>query len=183
MWFINWHYITLQCSPTASWVDFRGPKWRRRTKEDIRIERKGGGNGRKRNLKGLNPHDVPDEFMPTTLHVFTVATSLYGKGCCPVSLRQYVAVELQLIICSQWVSSTQGSGLTNGGRGEQLSQKEGKTNLDLLEQETVSGSSISWAICKSASRSRQITMPTSHHSVFTGLMCFLLPNQQPQSTE
>ena len=29
-----------------------------------------------------------------------------------------------------------------------------KTNLDLLEQETVSGSSISWAICKSAPRPR-----------------------------
>jgi len=29
----------------------------------------------------------------------------------------------------------------------------------LLKQEKVSGSGISWAICKSASRSRQITMP------------------------
>ena len=29
----------------------------------------------------------------------------------------------------------------------------------LLKKETVSGSGISWAICKSASRSRQITMP------------------------
>jgi len=28
--------------------------------------------------------------------------------------------------------------------------QEGKTNLDLLEQEIVSGSDISWAICKSA---------------------------------
>ena len=36
----------------------------------------------------------------------------------------------------------------------------------LLEQETVSGSGISWAICKSAPRSRQITMPVPHHSVF-----------------
>ena len=36
----------------------------------------------------------------------------------------------------------------------------------LLKQETVSGSSISWAICKSAPRSRQITMPTPHRSVF-----------------
>ena len=27
---------------------------------------------------------------------------------------------------------------------------KGKTNLDLMEQETVSGSGISWAICKSA---------------------------------
>ena len=33
----------------------------------------------------------------------------------------------------------------------------------LLKQETVSGSGISWAICKSAARPRQITMPTSHH--------------------
>jgi len=28
----------------------------------------------------------------------------------------------------------------------------------------VSGSGISWATCKSASRSRQITMPVPHHS-------------------
>jgi len=36
----------------------------------------------------------------------------------------------------------------------------------LLKQETVSGSGISWAICKSAPRSWQITMPAPHHSVF-----------------
>ena len=36
----------------------------------------------------------------------------------------------------------------------------------LLKQETVSGSGISWAICKSAPCSRQITMPAPHHSVF-----------------
>jgi len=36
----------------------------------------------------------------------------------------------------------------------------------LLKQETVSGSGICWAICKSAPRSRQITMPAPHHSVF-----------------
>ena len=34
----------------------------------------------------------------------------------------------------------------------------------LLKQETVSGSGISWAICKSAPRSRQITTPAPHHS-------------------
>ena len=54
----------------------------------------------------------------------------------------------------------------------------------LLKQETVSGSGISWAICKSASRSRQITMPVLRHSkFFTGRMPFLPPNQQRQSTE
>ena len=36
----------------------------------------------------------------------------------------------------------------------------------LLKQETVSGSCISWAMCKSAPRSRQITIAVSHHSVF-----------------
>ena len=36
----------------------------------------------------------------------------------------------------------------------------------LLKQETVSGSGMSWAVCKSAPCSRQITMPAPHHSVF-----------------
>ena len=36
----------------------------------------------------------------------------------------------------------------------------------LLKQETVSGSGISWTICKSAPRSRLITTPAPHHSVF-----------------
>jgi len=61
--------------------------------------------------------------------------------------------------------------------------QKGKTNLDLLKQEMVSGSGVSWAICKSAPSSRQITMPAPHHSVFTCRMPFLLPNQQCKSTE
>jgi len=36
----------------------------------------------------------------------------------------------------------------------------------LLKQETVNGSSISWAICKPTPRPRQITIQASHHSVF-----------------
>ena len=55
----------------------------------------------------------------------------------------------------------------------------------LLKQQTVSGSGIRWAICKSAPRSRQTTMPAPHHSVFhrPDRMPFLPPNQQRQSTE
>jgi len=46
------------------------------------------------------------------------------------------------------------------------------------------GSDISWTICRSfASRSRQITTQAPHHSIFTNLMLFLMPNQQHQSTE
>jgi len=52
-----------------------------------------------------------------------------------------------------------------------------------LKQETVSGSGISRATSKSAPRSRQITTPAPHHSVFTGRMPFLPPNQQRQRTE
>jgi len=41
----------------------------------------------------------------------------------------------------------------------------------LLKQETVRGSGIRWAICKSAPRSRQITMPVPDHSVFLQAGC------------
>jgi len=61
--------------------------------------------------------------------------------------------------------------------------QKGKTNLDLLQEEIVNGSGISWAICKSAPHPREITTPASHHSVFTGQMPFLPPNQQRQSAE
>ena len=44
--------------------------------------------------------------------------------------------------------------------------QKGKTNLDFTEARTVSGSGISWAICKSSPGSRQITTPAPHHSVF-----------------
>jgi len=58
--------------------------------------------------------------------------------------------------------------------------EKGKTNLDLLEQETVSGSGISWAICISEHHPRQITTPAQF---FTSRMPFLPPYQQYQSTE
>ena len=41
----------------------------------------------------------------------------------------------------------------------------------LLKQKTASGSGISWAICKSARRSRQITTPAYHHSSFLQVGC------------
>ena len=48
--------------------------------------------------------------------------------------------------------------------------QKGKTNLDLLEQEIVSGSGISWDICKSAPCPRQMTMPASHHLLLLNLL-------------
>ena len=49
----------------------------------------------------------------------------------------------------------------------------------LLKQETVSGSGISWAICKSAPRSSLV--PAPHHSVFYQLCALLPPSQHRQS--
>jgi len=68
-------------------------------------------------------------------------------------------------------------------RTTQVSQfQKGKINLDLLEQQIVNGSVISWTICKSAPRPRQLTMPAPTTQFFTGQMSFLLPNQQCQRT-
>ena len=65
--------------------------------------------------------------------------------------------------------------------------QKGKTTLDLnkaRDDGVVRSSSISWTICKqSAPRTRQISTPTPHHSIFTGRALFLMPNQQCQSIE
>ena len=64
--------------------------------------------------------------------------------------------------------------------------QKGKTSLDLNEarDDGVLGcSGISRTICKqSAPHSRQKTTSTHHHSMFTGQMLVLTPNQQCQST-
>jgi len=52
----------------------------------------------------------------------------------------------------------------------------------LLKQETTRGSGISWAVCKSASRSRQITMPAPHHSSFF-YRSDALPAAQPTASK
>jgi len=52
-----------------------------------------------------------------------------------------------------------------------------KPSWILLKQETVSGSRIRLAICKSAPRSRQITMPAPHCSIF--YRPDALPDAQP----
>ena len=49
--------------------------------------------------------------------------------------------------------------------------KKGKPIWILLKQETVSGSGIHWAICKSAPHSSQITTPVPHHSVCLQAAC------------
>jgi len=57
------------------------------------------------------------------------------------------------------------SGTTRVSRYQKGKTRKVKTNLDLLEQEIVSGSGICWAICKSATHSRQPRQhPTTQHT-------------------
>ena len=65
--------------------------------------------------------------------------------------------------------------------------QKGKTSLDLLEQETVSGSGISWAICKPAPRPKQITTPAPHHwnilNCYFGIQCLMQTERCPERLE
>ena len=58
--------------------------------------------------------------------------------------------------------------------------QKGKNALDLNEaRDDGDGGGISWTIGKqSVPRSRQITTPTPHHSIFTGGMFFVTPNRR-----
>jgi len=61
--------------------------------------------------------------------------------------------------------------------------QKGKTNLDLNEARDSEWQWNPLGHMQVCTRSRQITTPAPHHSVFTGRMPFLLPNQQCQNTE
>jgi len=65
--------------------------------------------------------------------------------------------------CSRVTSASSASGILND-------YALYKSTHSLIHSLTVSGSDIRWAMCKTATRSRQITMPAPHHSVFTGRM-------------
>ena len=64
------------------------------------------------------------------------------------------------------------SGTTRVSRNQKGKTRKGKTNLDLLEQERVSGSGICWVLgFMQVCTSSQTTTPTSHHSVFLQAGC------------
>jgi len=72
---------------------------------------------------------------------------------------------------------------TMSGTTQVSQHQKGKTNLDLLEQEIVSCSGISWAICKYVPWPRHNYASILPFSFFTGQMLILPPNQQRQNTE
>ena len=98
---------------------------------------------------------------------WTAACSVANDFYCRLLARQALRYHLT---CRQYIISTLHThtrlmALFPGLPGW-VGTRKVKSIWILLKQETVSGSSIKWAICKSASRSRQITTPAPHHSVF-----------------
>jgi len=76
----------------------------------------------------------------------------------------------QVLACKVWYCTHPFNGPLS--RNTQVSgTRKVKPIWILLKQEIVTGSGISWAICKSAPRSRQITMPAPHYSVFLQAGC------------
>jgi len=72
------------------------------------------------------------------------------------------------------------SGTTRVSRYQRGKTSKVKTNLDLLEQEIVSGSGICWAICKSAPHPRQ---PRQHSTTQFFYRLDALPATQPTASK
>ena len=108
----------------------------------------------------------PDLFQ----HCFTILDDVYGIISKRLTAKVwYYQAQWHSKCCFSWIFGTHTfNGPLSGIRPTWVSryQKGKKTIWILLKQETVSGSSISWAICKSAPCSRQITTTPPHHSVF-----------------
>ena len=121
----------------------------------------------------------------------TINSSTYMLDCPGPAVTQLLYMRHMLNVCSQSVESWQQAreiGQLNPSRKKIMLKmnlkythpfngpfpglprwagtRKVKPIWILLKQETVSGSGISWVICKSAPRSRQITMPAPHHSFF-----------------
>ena len=89
----------------------------------------------------------------------------------PVGMTEYLLTEYHLKLFSTSNNTHTRLMAPCPGLPRWASTRKVKPIWILLKQETLSGSGISWAICKSAPRSRQITMPAHHHSVFLQAGC------------
>jgi len=143
----------------------------------------------------LPPHAMSSRVC-VTVQCLSIGPSVPDALCCrgfavvgPASRRyQQIAARRSAPAIPQHYSDYYYTRLTASCRTTWVCQYwKAKTSLDLTEARDDGGwdgSGISWTICKqSAPHSRQITAPTPHHSIFTGRMLFLTPNQQCQSTD
>jgi len=105
--------------------------------------------------------------------VVTMSVSTRSQGCTISS-----SVGQHSVKAGKQVTHTSNGPLSGTTRVSRY--QKGKPIWMLLKQETVSSSGISWAICKSAPRCRQITTPTPHHSVFLQAGC---PSYHPINSQ
>jgi len=107
---------------------------------------------------------------------------------CPSPQKNYLKIATvqmsvsSLVECTQNTCTRAFNGSLSGTTRVSRYQK-GKTNLDFTEARDSQWQWHQLGHMQIAPRSRQITMPAPHHSVFTGRVPFLPPNQQRQSTE
>jgi len=102
---------------------------------------------------------------------------------CQITLKQHFqmqdymhyAKQPQYTYKQQWQQQHPFNGPLSGTTWVSRYQKS-KTNLDLLEQDTISGSGISWTICKSAPHLRHASIPLLSTSVLQTANCHS-PNQ------
>jgi len=105
----------------------------------------------------------------------------------PISNLSLISKIIQRVVKSRLMDHLTSNSLLNSHQSAYCKHHFIETALfkdSEARNDGVSGcSGISWITCKqSASRSRQITTSTPHHSIFTGRMLFLTPKQQCQST-
>ena len=111
-----------------------------------------------------------------------------ANNLCPCPQKNYLKIATvqmsvsSLVECTQNTCTRAFNGSLSGTTRVSRYQK-GKTNLDFIEARDSEWQWHQLGHMQIAPRSRQITMPAPHHSVFTGRMPFLPPNQQRQSTE
>ena len=87
------------------------------------------------------------------------------------TLFEYVSITLTRLVISPAAYTHSCLTALFPGLSRRAGTRKVKPIWILLEQETVSSSGISWAICKSAPCSRQTTTPAPHHSVFLQAGC------------
>jgi len=110
-------------------------------------------------------------YMSQTYYIFRKITSFIMTVASQFNRffkRDNICICITIVILHN-NNNTHLSALCPGLPGWASTKKVLDLRLDLLEQQTVSGSSISCkckSICKSAPHPRQITMPAPHHSIF-----------------
>ena len=104
-------------------------------------------------------NDIP---LPSDPWLDAVAAGRVHKGISSCSVQCVCSLCLALLPCTH----THPFNGPLSGTTRVTQYQKGKTNLDFSEARDSERQCISWAICKFASRSRQITTPAPYHSVF-----------------